>query len=61
MPVTIGEVSTTVNIVDGNQPLSEEMIERLVQLVLQRLREQERWDALTRKESELTNRMTLEG
>lgn len=60
MPVTIGEIATTVNVVDTDLPLSQEMLERLVQLVIQRLQEQERWDALTKQESELTNRMTLE-
>jgi hypothetical protein len=60
MPVTIGEVTSTVNVVDSNLPLSPEAMERLVRLVMRRLKEQERWEALTKQESELGNRMTSE-
>lgn len=60
MPVAIGEVTSTVHVTDGGMPWPPEAVERLVQLVLQRLKERERWDALTRQERELADRMTQE-
>lgn len=60
MPVTIGELTSTINVVDTDLPLSPEVVERLVQLIIQRLKENERWEALTKQERELTNRMTSE-
>jgi hypothetical protein len=48
------------NVVDTDLPVSPEVVERLVQLVIQRFKEQQRWEALTKQESELTNWMTPE-
>ncbi len=38
MPITIGNLTSNVNVVDTNQLLTEEMLEKIVQLVADRLK-----------------------
>jgi len=42
MPVHIGEMSSEVTVLDGDLPLNEEQLNKLVKLVLQKLSERER-------------------
>jgi hypothetical protein len=42
MPVHVGQMTSEVTLLDGDLPLSEPQIDKLVQRVLQRLEEQRR-------------------
>lgn len=58
MPVTIERLTSNVNIVDGPNGLNDGQIERLVALVLARLREQTEAHQRSQKESEVPDRMS---
>jgi hypothetical protein len=42
MPVLVGEMTSEVTVLDGDLPLAEPQLEKLVKLVIQRIQEQER-------------------
>ena len=42
MPVHVGEITSEVTVLDGDLPLTEAQIEKLVKLIIQRIHEQER-------------------
>lgn len=56
MPVTIGTLTSNVNVSDGTGALGEEMLERVVQAVLARMREQRETEESAREESEIPER-----
>jgi hypothetical protein len=51
MPVRINEMTSNVQLIEGDSPINEEMTERLVQIVLQRLREAEQYQGRIRDET----------
>lgn len=53
MPVHVEAMTSEVAMVVGDLPLSEEQLEKLVKLVLTRLREQERATAQKRDETKI--------
>ncbi len=42
MPIHVGEMNSEVTVFDGDLPLSQPQIEKLVKIVLQRLEQQQR-------------------
>jgi hypothetical protein len=58
MPVTIERLTSNVRIVEGADGLSDGQIERLVALVMARLREQTEARQRSQKESEVPDRMS---
>lgn len=58
MPVTIGNLSSRVNVVDSNNMLSEAVMEQIVQQVTIRVREEMAAETQARQEREITNRST---
>ena len=56
MPVTIGTMTSNVNVAEGAGALGEEMLERVVQAVLARLRERQEADESVREEGEIPAR-----
>ena len=51
MPVRINEMISNVQLTGGDSPVSEDMTERLVQIVLQRLREEAQYQGRVRDET----------
>jgi hypothetical protein len=49
LPVHIGELTSDVTVLEGELPLSQQQIDKLVQLVLQRLEEKQREARLSRE------------
>ena len=58
MPVTIGTVTSRVNVVDRPGGFDDEMIERLTKLVLDRLNREMQARDQSRQESEVRDRMS---
>ncbi len=58
MAVTIGNLNSRVNLVDGNNTLSEPVMEQIVREVVTRVRSQMESEAQARQEREITNRST---
>ncbi len=58
MPVTIGNLSSRVNVVDSNNMLSEAVMEQIVQQVTIRVREAMEAETQARQEREITNHST---
>jgi hypothetical protein len=58
MAVTIGNLSSRVNIVDSNSMLSEAVMEQIVQRVIMRVREEMSAEKQARQEREIVNRST---
>jgi hypothetical protein len=58
MPVTIGTLTSNVNVVDGPDRLNDEMIERLIKLVLDRLNQETQAREQSLQESEVRDRMS---
>lgn len=50
MPIHIEEMTSDVTVVDGDLPLTDQQLEKLVQLVIARIEEKQR-DQLTYRES----------
>jgi hypothetical protein len=53
MPVHIGEMSSEVTVLEGDLPLNEEQLNKLVQLVLKKLSEKEREQRYIREDTQL--------
>ncbi len=51
MPIRINEMTSNVRLTGGDSPINEDMIERLVQIVLQRLKEEEQYQGRIRDET----------
>jgi len=51
MPVRINEMTSNIQLTDGDSPISDDMTERLVQIVLQRLREEGQYQSRVRDET----------
>lgn len=60
MPVHIDTLETDVTVAAGDLPLSDAQIEKLVQLVLRRLQENERRQRMSREATQLRSRATPE-
>ncbi|MEB3216065.1 MAG: hypothetical protein VKN72_07420 [Nostocales cyanobacterium 94392] len=58
MAVTISNLNSRVNLVDGNNTLSEPVMEQIVREVVTRVRSQMESEAQARQEREITNRST---
>ena len=58
MPVTIGSLTSNVNVMDGNNLLSEEMIEQIVKRVMVKLKEEMRAEESFLLEGEIPDRMS---
>jgi hypothetical protein len=58
MPVTIGNLTSNVNVVDGNSMLSEPVMEQIIQRVMMRLREERYAEEQSRQEREIRDRAT---
>lgn len=56
MPVTIGTLTSNVNVVDGNNMMNDEMLERIVRLAVARLKAEMRSDEASREEQEVRDR-----
>lgn len=56
MPVTIGTLTSNVNVSDGGGAVGEEMLERIVQAVLARIGERREAEESAREESEIPDR-----
>jgi len=56
MPVHIGEMSSYVTVLDGDLPLNEEQLDKLVQLVLKKLAEKEREQGYIQEATQLRRR-----
>ena len=58
MPVTIGTLTSNVNVVDSSGVLTEEMMERIVKMVMMRLKEERHFEEQARQEREIRDRMS---
>lgn len=53
MPVHVEEMTSEVAVLDGDLPLSEKQVEKLVQIILRRLEEEQRGAASNREATTL--------
>jgi hypothetical protein len=58
MPVTIGNLTSNINVIEGNSTLSEAMLQQIVDLVMARLREEQYAEEQMNQEREIRNRMS---
>jgi len=58
MAVTIGNLTSNVNVADGNSLLSEAAMEQIIQRVMMRLREERYAEKQSRQEGEIRDRAT---
>ena len=58
MPITIGTLSSTVNAVDGNSLLTEEVLEQIVAIVMERVRQERFEEERDRPEREIRDRVS---
>lgn len=58
MPITIGTLSSTVNVVDGNSLLTEEVLEQIVAIVMERVRQERFEEERDRPEREIRDRVS---
>jgi hypothetical protein len=58
MPVTIGNLTSNVNVTNGNSMLSEAMLQQIVNLVMARLREEQYTEDQLHREREIGDRMS---
>jgi hypothetical protein len=58
MPVTIGNLTSHVNVLDSNSMLSEPIMEQIIQRVMMRLREEIYAEEQSRQEREIRDRAT---
>ena len=55
MPVTIGTLKSSVQVIDGDAGINDEMTERIVSLAVARMREELRDEIEARKDGDVTN------
>jgi hypothetical protein len=53
MPVHVEDMTSEVAVLDGNLPLSEEQVEKLVQIIMRRLEEKKRVEERNREATAL--------
>lgn len=58
MPVTIGTLTSNVNVVDTGNVLSEEVMEQIVKRVMMRLKEEMYYEGLAKEERKIRDRMS---
>jgi hypothetical protein len=58
MPVTIGTLTSNVNLVDASAMPNPEMMENIIKTVIARLKEEDKATALLRQQQEIRTRMT---
>lgn len=58
MPVTIGNLTSNVNVANGNSLLSEAVMEQIIQRVMMRLRQERYAEEQSRQEGEIRDRAT---
>lgn len=58
MPVTIGTLTSNVNVVDNEGMANDAMVERIVRLVMIRLRQERQFEDLAHREREIRDRMS---
>ena len=58
MPVHVGEMTSEVTVLDGDLPLTEVQLEKLVKLVIQRINDQERERKYSREATTLRRSAT---
>jgi hypothetical protein len=58
MPVHVGQLTSDVSLHDGDLPLSEAQMERLVRLVLERLEQKQREQQLAREATTIRRQAT---
>lgn len=58
MPVTIGTLTSNVNLVDTSAMPNPEMMENIIKTVMARLKEEDNAAALLRQQQEIRTRMT---
>ncbi len=58
MPVTIGNLTSNVNVTDSNSMLTEAMLQQIVNLVMARLREEQYAEEQLNQEREIRDRMS---
>jgi hypothetical protein len=58
MPITIGNLTSTVNVGGSSSVLTEEMLQQIVTLVMMRLREERYAEEQLRQEREIRDRMS---
>jgi hypothetical protein len=58
MPVTIGTMTSHVNMVDSNQTMDDALIERIITMAVARMKAEMETDEQFRKETEIPDRMS---
>lgn len=58
MPVTIGTLTSNVNVVDASGMLTEEVMEQIVRRAISRLKEEQHSEDQARQEREVRDRMS---
>lgn len=58
MPITIGNLTSNVNVTDSNSMLTEETLQQIVNLVMARLREEQYNQEQLNQEWEIRDRMS---
>jgi hypothetical protein len=58
MPITIGNMTSNVNVVDGNNMLSEAAIEKITQQVMMRLKAEQQDEEQRRQDQKLYSQAT---
>lgn len=58
MPVHIGQMTSEMTLIDGDMPLTAAQVEKLVQIVLQRLEQQQRSQRQGREATAIRNEST---
>lgn len=56
MPVTIGTLKSSVQVIDGDAGINDEMTERIVSLAVARMREELRDEIEAKKDGDVTNK-----
>lgn len=58
MPVTIGNMTSNVNVVDSNNLLSDAVMEQIIRQIMMRLKQEKYAEAQNREDQEISNRST---
>jgi hypothetical protein len=58
MPVTIGNMTSNVNVIDSNNMLSDAVMEQIIRQIMMRLKAEKYAEEQAREEREIHDRMT---
>ena len=58
MRATVGTMTANANVVDSNNIVNEEFLERVVNIVMERLRQRQEMEEISRRESDIPERMS---